>query len=50
MKVKCRHCGSRWGVSVLQEIPKQGYECPICATKKELQGIAVPTEPKTKLS
>lgn len=33
MKAKCRHCGWPWGVSILQEIPKDGYECPICTTE-----------------
>lgn len=35
MKARCIHCKWHWGVSVRQEIPRTGYECPICAGKRK---------------
>ena len=35
MKARCIHCKWHWGVSVRQEIPRTGYECPLCAGKRK---------------
>ena len=34
-RARCNTCGCCWGVSVRQEIPKSGYECPLCAGKRK---------------
>lgn len=33
MKARCTYCKKHWNISVLQEIPKDGYVCPWCASK-----------------
>ena len=35
MKKRCICCGLRWGVSILQEIPRTGYICPWCGSKRK---------------
>lgn len=35
MKAQCQTCRKMWGISILQEIPRSGYECPRCAKKKK---------------
>ena len=35
MRARCIHCKWHWGISVRQEIPKSGYECPLCAGKRK---------------
>lgn len=32
---RCIYCGRSWGISVLQDIPDEGYECPRCAGKRK---------------
>lgn len=35
MRARCIRCNWHWGVSIKQEIPKSGYECPLCASKRK---------------
>ncbi|MDF2524219.1 MAG: hypothetical protein K0R31_1860, partial [Clostridiales bacterium] len=35
MKARCTYCRRHWGISILQEIPLSGYECPRCASKRK---------------
>ena len=34
MKSKCSVCGCYWNTSILQQIPKTGYICPWCGSRK----------------
>lgn len=34
MKSRCKYCGKYWNISIKQQIPKTGYECPKCTTIK----------------
>lgn len=34
MTAKCK-CGLIWNISIKAEIPKDGYECPICEAKEK---------------
>lgn len=34
MVAKCK-CGLTWQISIKAEIPKSGYECPICEAKEK---------------
>ena len=35
MRARCIHCKWHWGISIRQEIPRPGYECPLCASKRK---------------
>ncbi|MDF2858664.1 MAG: hypothetical protein K0Q87_4515 [Neobacillus sp.] len=35
MRSLCKTCGKYWNISILQEIPRTGYECPKCAVKRK---------------
>ena len=35
MKAKCQTCKKHWNVSWMQYIPKSGYECPACYSKRK---------------
>ena len=39
MRYLCKTCGKYWNVSILQEIPKTGYECPKCAIKRKRRDV-----------
>lgn len=48
MKSRCKICGTYWNISIQQEIPRKGYECPWCS-KKALHGTAIPSKANNKL-
>ena len=42
MSAKCNYCGLHWLISIKQEIPATGYECPHCSSKKAPKESRVP--------
>ena len=51
MRARCIHCKWHWGISVRQEIPRPGYECPLCAGKrKRARGVTAPIRLREKQS
>jgi len=35
MMARCRECGASWNISIYAKIPKEGYICPWCRSKKK---------------
>jgi len=35
MMARCRECGASWNISIYAKIPKEGYICPWCQSKKK---------------